>query len=192
MTTALVAVTCGVCVWALCLSVYPGRLEDALIKALYVCFCVAMFTAIVALPLIPLWMGGLLPQVSYPSHRSVLIAGLAVLTTSAVIWLGLPRRVAFVLSRSAFEQQLSGVAETAMRPRPTDRRRAGIYTIDRVEIDTEGGVYFRTHSHGYGPDTVSYGFVHHPNRRELPFGRADDLVASLGGSWYSFRVSNDW
>lgn len=68
----------------------------------------------------------------------------------------------------------------------------GVYYVDEVEEDPQGGVYFRTHSGpsvGIGPDGVSYGFAHRPNPAARPFGSVSSQWTHLFGRWYSFAAS---
>lgn len=101
-----------------------------------------------------------------------------------------PRRIAFSLSRPAFDR---GLEKT---PQGTNIRslQFGVYKIEAYAIDRRGGQYFRAYSHGdgLGPDTVSYGFVYQPNSEGSPFGDAYYGIHPLGKGWYWFEASGDW
>jgi hypothetical protein len=124
----------------------------------------------------------------------VLIAPVLVCTTFAMLRYYVPRRVGFLAHERAFERLLpSAPSAGASTPTPLGRR-VGIYSVDEWATDLRGGVYFRTGTgpDGLGPDTMSYGFAHQPNRQGSPFGAAHYAVRRLFGDWYWFRASNDW
>lgn len=105
----------------------------------------------------------------------------------------IPRRLAFMISRSAFEQTrvqfpVSGTGKMTLN------RKLGFYTVDEYATDPRGGIYYRIYSggSGIGLDTTSYGFVYQPNREGSPFGAANYQVFHLDENWYWFRVSDDW
>ena len=104
---------------------------------------------------------------------------------------GTPRRLAFRLSRSAFEREVAG-APASFGPRPLDRR-LGAYWVDRYAADPRGGVFFRTYKgmDGLGPDAMSHGFAYRPNGEGSPFGRARYSLSHLHGDWYVFAASDD-
>ena len=101
-----------------------------------------------------------------------------------------PRRIAFALSRPAFDRGLEKTPQ-GKNIRPLQ---FGVYKIEAYEIDRRGGQYFRAYSHGdgLGPDTVSYGFVYQPNPDGSPFGDAYYGIHPLGKRWYWFQASADW
>jgi hypothetical protein len=128
------------------------------------------------------------------SHRRSFIASIAILSLCFVLILnGVPKRVAFVLSRSAF-QRLAAKAPISEFNGEALGRRIGVYYVDRYAPDPRGGVFFRTHSgaDGIGPDTMSYGFAYRPNPEGTPFGRAGYRYSHVVGDWYEFSASNDF
>jgi hypothetical protein len=123
-----------------------------------------------------------------------LIALSTVLALSlALAMSGIPRRVAFRVSRPAFERL---VISAPVSPHGSEvlGRMVGLYYVDRYAADPRGGVYFRTHAgaDGIGPDTMSHGFAYRPNPQGTPFGRAGYRCSRVVGDWYVFSASDDY
>jgi hypothetical protein len=107
----------------------------------------------------------------------------AIIALSLVlICCGIPRRVAFLLSRPVFERLVATAPANRYEGEPLGRR-LGLYDVDRYAADPRGGVYFRTHAgpDGIGPDTMSYGFAYRPNREGTPFGKAGYGLSHMVG-----------
>jgi hypothetical protein len=117
----------------------------------------------------------------------------AIIAVSLIlIWFGIPRPVAFLLSRPAFERLVATAPASRYGGEPLGHR-LGVYYVDRYAADPHGGVYFRTHAgpDGIGPDTMRYGFAYRPNREGTPFGKAGYGLSRMAGDWYCFSASND-
>ena len=128
------------------------------------------------------------------SRRQGIISAPAIVVLSlALILVGIPRRVAFLLSRPAFQRYVSMAPACEYRGVVLGRL-LGFYYIDRYGTDPRGGAYFRTHTgpDGIGPDQMSYGFAFRPNREGTPFGNAHYRCTRMVGDWYVFSASNDW
>ena len=93
-----------------------------------------------------------------------------------------PRRGAFALSRSSFEQRLTTAPRTSNPQADNLNVRLGVYHVDTYAADPRGGVYFRVYS-SVIPFSNSYGFVYQPNQEESPFGT---------DSYYFFHITDDW
>jgi hypothetical protein len=131
------------------------------------------------------------PHVTYRRWMGLLIA---ILILNLMLFAtGVPRRLAFAISRPAFESLLAKAPTTAYQGVALNRQ-LGIYHVDRFATDPRGGVYFRSYkgADGLGPDTMSYGFAFSPNPVGTPFGRAGYGYSHLFGNWYSFNASNDY
>ncbi len=127
-------------------------------------------------------------------HRRWFIVAITTLILSVVLMMnGIPRRVAFALSRPAFQQRAATAPVSEYNGEGLGRR-LGVYHVDRYAADPRGGVYFRTYAgaDGIGPDTMSYGFACRPNREGTPFGNAAYRYAHVVGDWYEFSASNDF
>ena len=126
-------------------------------------------------------------------RRWLILAPVIVAMSLILIWYDIPRRIAFVLSRPAFERRVATAPNSVHEGEPPGRR-LGLYFVDRYVADPRGGVYFRTHAgpDGIGPDTMSYGFAFRPNREGSPFGRAGYHLSRMVGDWYGFSASNDY
>jgi hypothetical protein len=125
--------------------------------------------------------------------RWLILPPIVVALSLILIRYGIPRRVAFVLSRPAFERHIAMAPANRHEGKPLERW-LGVYYVDRYAADPRGGVYFRTHAgpDGIGLDTVSYGFAFRPNRDGSPYGRAGYHLSHMVGDWYCFSASNDF
>ncbi len=125
-------------------------------------------------------------------RRRITTAPAFIAVSLILLWFGIPRRVAFLLSRPAFERLVATAPANRYEGEPLGRR-LGLYDVDRYAADPRGGVYFRTHAgpDGIGPDTMSYGFVFRPNPEGTPFGKAGYGLSYMVGDWYCFSASND-
>ena len=124
-----------------------------------------------------------------PLREAAAVALFAVATAGLVVF-AVPRRVAFALSRSAFDE----ACKSAPSSKQELNSRLGLYHVDEYAKDSRGGVFFRvgTGPDGLGPDLMSYGFVYQPNREGTPFGAAHYELSHLTGDWYLFQASDDW
>jgi hypothetical protein len=132
-------------------------------------------------------------KLSVPQWRPILISAFIVIVSLVLIMTGLPKRVAFLISRPAFQRHVSRAPASEYEGEALGRF-LGSYYVDRYAADPRGGVYFRTHAgpDGIGPDTMSYGFAYKPNPKGTPFGRAAYHLSHVTGDWYVFLASNDY
>ena len=190
---AIVTLTALACLLALGISIYPGVLNDLLIVAIFLPILVVPIAAFVALiGLIITRRIGKLRGLSIPRRR-LAIALAILISTVVLLQFYVPRRLAFAASRAAFEQMIPSAALSESRGASL-KRRLGVYTVDEYAADPRGGVYFRVYSgmDGIGPDRMSYGFAHKPNRNGTPFGASNYQLFRLGQDWYWFCASDDW
>jgi hypothetical protein len=195
-----ICITLFICVAILIISIYPGALNSFFFPVMLVSIvCVPIFAVLAIL----FW--GLrtlerrdlksirLPWQTFVPWREVAIIAGIVLVCYVLLKFYIPRRLAFMTSRSAFEQVRVQLPVSAKR-KITLNRKLGLYEVDEYAIDSRGGVYFRVFWGGDGlsPDVISYGFVYQPNREGSPFGAADYQIFYLYGDWYGFRVSDDF
>ena len=189
-TVGIVAVGI-ICFVALALSVYPGVLNDILFFALVLSVLASPIIVIVGL--ITLWLlerRGSLWQVAIP-RKQVGIALLMLLATFVLLIANVPRRIAFMASRSAFQTVVDKTPSPVGRDTLLNRR-LGIYMVDEYEGDARGGTYFRVYSSPDSIDTISFGFCYRPNSEGSPFGASGYRTFRLGDGWYWFRANNDW
>jgi hypothetical protein len=134
--------------------------------------------------------GGDLPM---SRRRPFLISSSVLILSVVLIVTGIPRRVAFLISRPSFQRHVATAPASEYEGEGLGRW-LGVYYVDRYAADPRGGVYFRTHAgaDGIGPDTMSYGFAFKPNQKGTPFGRAGYGLTHLVGDWYLFSASNDY
>lgn len=199
-STATIYITLSVCVAILIISIYPGALDSLFFPVILVSIvCVPIFAVLVIIfwGLRTLGRRDLksirLPLQTFVPWREVAIIAGIVLVCYVLLKFYIPRRLAFMVSRTAFEQVRVQLPVSA-KGKITLNRKLGLYEVDEYAIDSRGGVYFRVSSGGDGlsPDTISYGFAYQPNREGSPFGAANYQVFYLYGNWYWFRVSDDF
>jgi hypothetical protein len=169
----------------LLLSLWPGFVVG--------CFLVLAYPLIFALGVtwLVVVIYGTRRSAAPPLHaRAVRVAPLMVSMTFGLLLFYIPRRIAFAACVGQFEKHVPAARAGAT----SGPAFMGIYYVDKYEADPNGGVYFRTGTtaDGIGPDTLSYGFAHRPNRKGTPFGAARYRVYHLFGDWYWFQASNDW
>jgi hypothetical protein len=92
--------------------------------------------------------------------RWLVLSPIVVTLSLVLIWFGIPRRVAFLLSRPAFERLVATAPVSTYEVEPLGQR-LGPYSAYRYATDPRGGVYFRTHAgpDGIGPDTKNLQIV---------------------------------
>ncbi len=200
ISTVTIYITLFICVAILIISIYPGTLNSFFFPVMLVSIvCVPIF-AVLAIIFCGLRILGRrdlktikLPWQTFVPWREVAIIAGIVLVCYVLLKFYIPRRLAFMTSRSAFEQVRVQLPVSA-KGKITLNRKLGLYEVDEYAIDSRGGVYFRVFWGGDGlsPDIISYGFAHQPNREGSPFGAAKYQVFYLYGDWYWFRVSDDF
>jgi hypothetical protein len=173
------------------LSVYPGLLSEL------------AFLAMIASPFwmpaacISLWvfvdMAHQVPDLLGPPpgrRRRLATASLVFVLNGCLLWCGIPRRLAFLHARPAFEASVAAAPRAYSDGERFDRR-LGVYSVDRLAADPRGGVYFRTHSgpDGLEPSSMNYGFSHRPNQAGSPFGDGKYALSHVVGDWYAFQAS---
>ena len=186
------------CLGLVWFSLWPGLLED-----------VVFDTVLIAIPTIPLavvtlmivlWRRHGWPQVIrvvrldlrqlvWPKRLTLLTIVIA-LTTQLLLTAEIPRKVAFHLSRPAFEAARINAPTTRFSDQALNQR-LGIYWISYYGADDQGGVYFMTGSHGFiFRDT--YGIAYRPQPGSNPFGNQGNEYHSLSQDWYWFKAHFDW
>lgn len=192
----------------LALSAYPGVLADMVfvgillvIPAVIISMCPLCIVAILIACLPPRSWQNLTRAVdSWGGSRGnvsrtwIVATSFVVLACPFAIASGLPLRLAFAISRPAFERYLEpgDPVDVTRRDHSFDRR-LGLYHVDNRAVDRRGGVYFRTRqgADGLGPDVMSHGFAYRPNHEGTPYGRSGYSLKHLFGSWYRFQASDD-
>jgi hypothetical protein len=117
-------------------------------------------------------------------------AALVLVLNCCSLWCGVPRRVAFLHARPAFQASLAA-APPAHAGGTSFGRRLGVFYVDRFAADLRGGFYFRTRSSpdGFYKYRMTYGFCHRPNPEGSPFGDGKYALAHVVGDWYAFQAS---
>lgn len=123
-------------------------------------------------------------------RRWLATAALLLIVNCGLLWSGVPRRLAFLHARSAFEASVTA-APPAYSQGATINWRLGVYRVDRLCTDPRGGIYFRTR---FGPDgfhmgKMAYGFSHRPNQTGSPFGDEKYTLSHIVGDWYAFQAA---
>ncbi len=195
--TLLLIVALILCAGVLALSIYPGLLQGFTI--IFLCLLLLLGFALA----IAIYFVRIVRQQRGRSRQTLLLRlgaiALIFVGTYGLLKFYVPRRLAFALSRPAFEQWLSrhppSVAAPPFAPaEPQQPMQLGAYVIDQAIADPRGGVYVRVNyrGDGFGPDILSYGFAYQPNLEGSPFGNAHYQIYTLGDGWYWFQASDDW
>jgi hypothetical protein len=169
----------------LLLSVWPGFLIG--------CFLVLALPLVVLLGVV--WLGGaavwFFGRRTAVSPPQLMVAPVLVILMLGLLTYYIPRRIVFLALHGLFERHLT-TAQVSDYGGPY-LGCVGIYRVDAYAADARGGVYFRTTktADGIGPDTMSYGFAHRPNRQGTPFGASGYRVYRLHGDWCWFHASDD-
>lgn len=181
-----------VCLVALGISIYPGWLGDLLLFAFIFLLALAPFVVMVFFLGVVTWLVATRGRPWRSAWwRPMLVCVAMVLLTIGLLLLRVPMRIAFLVSRPAFERVAAEVERSGGFSVP---RRVGLYRVDRCHVDARGGVYFRVYAGltGIGPDIGSHGFCRNPNSKGPPFGSAQYTVGRFAGGWHVFYASNDW
>jgi hypothetical protein len=179
------------CSLSLYLSIYPGVLQG-LAAAIGIRFLWLLIFGVIAIFAVKLWYQRSEPATKILFHRLISI-GLMMVICAGLLKFYVPRRIAFLFSRSAFESWLTKHRVKTYKSKSVDTK-IGFYHVQEYAVDRRGGNYFQVHIHGDGlsPDTISYGFVYRPNLEGSPFGAAHYRIYRLGDGWYWFQASSDW
>lgn len=179
------------CSLSLYLSIYPGVLQG-LGAFIGISFLWLLMVGTIGIFSLKLWQQRSNPSTKVILHHLVSI-GLLTFGCAGLLKFYVPRRIAFALSRPAFENYLTEHRFKTYKS-PSIDTKIGFYHVEKYAIDQRGGDYFQVHSHGDGlsPDTISYGFVYRPNLEGSPFGAAHYRIYRLGDDWYWFQASDDW
>lgn len=175
----------------LLVSTYPGALQDIEYYG--------FLTAIIWVPagallgvgyLIALIRSGL-GFTKWPLFRLGLAAAMVV-STYGLLRVYIPRRLAFMASRTEFTVQLAQAPRQAYHIEPLDQY-LGVYRVRDFAVTPDGGTYFRVYESGDGfwRSSTSYGFVHQPSRHDSPYGGEAYKLRRLEGGWYWFRASEE-
>lgn len=183
----------------LIVSIYPGVLQDFLSSfVLIVLWLFILLGVLIAAVAILIQSRRAFSRTAI--QRSAIVL-LIILFTYGLLKFYVPRRIAFTLSRPAFQQWLVSHSAQPQRSPSQEQpliqplnQQLGFYQVDEYRSDPRGGSYFRVYSHGdgLGPDRVSYGFVYQPNATGSPFGDAAYRTHALTDGWFWFRASDDW
>jgi hypothetical protein len=186
----ILGLAAGVSTLLLLLSVYPGLLDELAVLALVsspfwlpaVCISILVYIDII-------YQAAVFRDVSPSRRRWAAAAASALVLNGLLLWGGQARRLAFLLSRPAFEPFVASAPPGRFGTGPLGRR-LGVYHVDRFAADPRGGLYFRTYRgpEGFYTRMVTYGFCYSPNPMGSPFGDEKYSYSHLVGDWYCFRA----
>jgi hypothetical protein len=175
-------------------SISPGRIATLAASIPGICFSIPLFLGWL-LALVVFTLRDLAPHPPLQAGRprwGLRSAGV-VSVVLALFWFHVPLRAAFSIYQGELRELADAVAALDHNESMKLNKQVGPYSIDRVEADKRGGVFFRTDvgPDGIGPDQMSYGFAFQPNKKGTPFGNARYEAWPLVGEWYVFAVSDD-
>lgn len=178
------------CLAALLLDVYPGLLGDVLARGILMAVCMSPIVGLVLLILlIGEAMAGRLRRLRL-NLKVIKWEGAIMLVTLALLVLNVPQRIGFALSKGAFESLLASL-DVSIKGHVNVQHRVGVYFVDKVDIDSRGGVFFRTRAVepflGFG--VTSSGFAHQPRPDSLPLGATHYDSSPLGDDWHVFTAA---
>ncbi|MCC5636564.1 hypothetical protein LC593_11955 [Nostoc sp. CHAB 5844] len=196
-------ITIVICVAALAISIYPGVLSEIIFVSFVLFFIglpiVAAIGIFLLIALIVLAQRGKLDQLQLNrkfknfriSWRRVAMMVAIVVLSGILLKFQIPRRLAFRVSKPAFEQMLVQAPVSSVGDMKLNRQ-LGLYYVDEYAADPRGGVYFRVYSSRWIFQITSYGFVYKPNSKGSPFGSTNYQTFRIFGNWYWFEDSTDW
>jgi hypothetical protein len=121
------------------------------------------------------------------------MTGGMVVCTFILIGLNLPQKIAFSLSRPAFDAFIADSAKVEQVCGRSVKQRFRLYQVEDCDRDVKGGIYFQTGQHGFLFSSAAYGFVYRPNSQgSQRFGKDFYEYHAVVGEWYWFKASNDW
>jgi hypothetical protein len=189
--TLILTLACITSSVLLAVSTYPGALQDILYYG--------VLTSILWIPvcgLLGVWylialISSGLKFTEWPLFRLGLAAVLLV-CTYGLLRKYVPRRLAFMASRTEFTAKLAQAPSEDYHIEPLDEY-VGVYRVKDVAVTPDGGTYFRVYDSGDGfwRNHTSYGFAHRPSRSNSPYGTGYYKLHPLGGGWYWFRASEE-
>lgn len=192
VSNAFIALITVACATVLTMGICPGVLNDLMFDVfLYSLFVIPFMVVAGVVALVVLAQKGKPLRIRLQWRQAAILLAL-LFGTYILLEFYVPCRIAFAVSREAFEQTIP-LATLSTYGGVALNRQLGVFTVDEFASDARGGVYFRVHDGGagFGPDIMSYGFVYKPNQNGTPFGSAGYCVFPLGDDWYWFKVSDD-
>ena len=181
------AAACLVSLW---LAVVPGRLPGLIVP---VTLLAMLATPLVLLAAGVAWycVGTVHLWDTLVRRHGWMLAGMLLMpgVTLVILWASVPSRIGFALSRPAFEAAADMPERSDVQP-PVQ---IGLYEVQSVRRDGEGGVYFAVHSAGcgIGPDVTTSGFCFGPEMGTTPYGAAQYDRRWMQGRWFRFSACND-
>ncbi len=183
---------CVASITAIGLSVYPGVLRDLLFMLLLTSVIWLPVCAIAGVVWLVMMLRSRVRFIQWPWIRYGL-AGVILMSTFVLLRYYVPRRLAFMASLPKFEALVAQAPVHEYGGTPLNQR-LGVFMVEDYAADVRGGVYFRVYqgNDGIGPDIMTYGFTHRPNRSGTPYGASGYKLYRLGSGWYWFHASDDW
>lgn len=139
-------------------------------------------------------------------QRIVFINSVIGFGTLYLVMLRVPLRLGFLLSCSFLnqylhnnissanatdkQQQLANWRRSQQAGRLSLNQQLGIYGVQHVGIDADGGTYFVIDTEEIISTATLYGIAHQP-QPQTPFGRENYRARRILGDWYEFRVIDE-
>lgn len=198
------------CVALLWLSCFPGALEDATIPLVIIVAVLLQRSGILIFLILAVigtavWQRRSRQHSQRPSEalslsphprrypkQLTIVTCLVLVITSVLLKINLPQKIAFSISRPAFEAFIADTAKVDKLCGQTFKQPLGLYQVEECDHDPRGGIYLRTGLHDF-MFTSTYGFVHQPNPHGSErFGEDVYEYGSVVDDWYWFRAAPDW
>jgi hypothetical protein len=198
----LLLVTQLFCVTLLGVSCFPGAMGDFTWTVMLLVFGFAPFVLAGTIIGLLIWQWrsrkvGVVHPEDLPRQRTrqypqrlTIATGIILVLTIVLLQTNTPQKLAFELSRPAFERIAKDKAQCngAMISQAL-----GVYRVEECDRDSKGGVYFKTGAHGFMFDECAYGFAYKPNAKGSDrFGWDTYAHTQVSGDWSWFKACNDF
>ncbi len=191
IASSILLLACAASVAAILLGIYPGMLQDILFIVVLTSIIWLPVGALLGVVYLIVMMRSPLKLTEWPLFRLGLAAAILV-STFGLLRYYVPRRLAFMASRTEFTAMLPKAPSQVYHIEPVDQY-AGVYRVKDFAVTPDGGTHFRVYESGDGfwRNHTSYGFVYKPGRDHSPYGGEAYMIRPLGGGWYWFRASEE-
>jgi hypothetical protein len=198
-----------ICLWLLWLSCFPGALVDGLWLPIILLYLVlTQYVAVLTLVAL-LVLGWAIWLRSRPRNQSasrstgktrlrsikkrlIWMTGGMMICTLLLIGLNLPQKIAFSLSRPAFDAFIADSVKVDQTCGRSMKQQFGFYQVEECDRDPKGGIYLKTGQYDF-LNSIAYGFVHRPNPKgSTYFGKDIYEYHAVINEWNWFKAGNDW
>ena len=186
-----------ICLGLLWISCFPGLIADVifLLFGIVYIYGVPLFVLLFVITLIGLQIlkkVNFFPVKQTRRDRKKLLIALSITIGLTVVLLktNLPQKVAFSMSRTAFDAVVNDVGklQSICNSKPVNQQ-LGLYRVMECDRDNRGGIYFSTENFRFIDISDFYGFVYQPNPYgSYHFGADIYEYYPIVGDWHGFTA----